>query len=248
MAVAAKAISGHVVALVIALVVASCGGNSGAQNGSPGSGASPQPTATSNEATTRWVDLMASTYYEPRSTGDVRLARFGNSEAMVPLLNGLRSALNEAQNNDAGMADRIAVLTGYRSIWKNDAVLKSDWDVRVERLKQLPDAEIVEWQKALSKANDSAVSGLWTRAFVSDIPDLFPQEKFDIAKSTNFRARLESVPGEAVHALADALKMGRAYAAILIVQNPDFFVPASFARAIFDGAVEGIRKKVAPAK
>jgi len=218
---------------IAALFVAACGGAGQAQRAS---------------ATPKWVEQMATVYYESRFAGDVRLARFGNTDAMVPLLNGLRAVLSDARNEKLGMPGRIALLTGYRPVWKGDALVQSEWDLRVARMKQLPDAEIEPWQKALTSAEGSDVPDVWAMFFMSDIPELFPSEKFDAAKSGALRARIGQLPADAVKSLASVLKMGGSDAAVLIIQNSDFFGGNGFGKPAFDAALQQIQARIAALK
>ena len=201
------------------------------------------PTA----ATTKWIDT-ATTYYEARETGEVRIARFNKTDSFVILLNGLRAALSEERNKAFGLPDRIIVLTGYRSVWKADDLLKPEWDTRVARLRQLPDDQIAQWQKALTAVNQDAVSDLWTFALVSDLANVFPAEKFDPAQSAGIRSRLPLIPAESVQSLGDVLKMGKANSVTLIIRNSDFFDRTGFRRQPFDDAIRRLQARLQSSK
>lgn len=223
----------RVVWVIAASLFAACGGAGQTQRAS---------------ATPKWVEQLATVYYESRPAGEVRLARFGKTDDMVPLLNGLRAALSDARNEMLGMPARIVLLTGYRPVWKGDDLIQSEWDLRVARMKQLPDAEIEPWQKALTAQEGSDVPDVWAIFFMSDIPELFPSEKFDIAKSGALRSRIGQVPADAVKSLASVLKTGGSDASVLIIQNPDFFSGNGFDKPAFDTALQQIQARVATLK
>jgi hypothetical protein len=164
------------------------------------------------------------------------------------MLNSLRDAISEERNKAIGIMDRIMVLTGYRSVWKSDELVRPEWDIRVARIHQISDGDLAQWQKDLSAVEGGSVSDLWTYALVSDLAEVFPGEKFDSSRSATVRARLPLVPRETIQTLADSLKMPNAYAAVLIVGNAGFFDGSGFRQSTFDSAVRSLASRLQSSK
>ena len=87
----------------------------------------------------------------------------------------------------------------------------------------LPDADIGQWRAALQQATGATPSELWTIGYLIDTPSLFRDDAFDTARSALLHERLRNLSPEAVGLVSAALRLDRAWAAMLIVQNDAFF-------------------------
>jgi hypothetical protein len=217
---------------------------SGKGPGISGEGERQTPTAPATaaarpgEATSRWIALMA-TYHEPRASNDVQMAR---TVELVAESKQLIRSLPVRQAPSQGLILRPinSLLSDYRSVWKADRLDRDAWAIRLARIRQLSLVIADAWRPALSAVNAGPVSDDLILFLISDVAERFPAETFDPGSSDAALGRLATVPPDAAQSLASVLNMGRAHAAVLVVQNRDFFGSRGFDRPAFEAAVARI--------
>ncbi len=189
------------------------------------------------DATSRWIALMATTYYEPRTSSEVQTARFAEVLREDELLT---HSLPKRPAPSGGLIHRPGVLSDYRSVWKADRLDQDALAIRIARIRQLSLSIADAWRPKLSAVNAVLVSDDLALVLIADVAELFPGEKFDAGLASAALTRLAIVPRDAAQSLANVLNMERAYAAVLIIQNHDFFGAGGFDRPAVDAAVARI--------
>jgi hypothetical protein len=222
---------------VMGLATGSCGENQSRARQRTSSDGRSSSSARREEATAAWVNRVASRYYEARREGDMSVARLGATDGIVYMLNTLRAALDSGTNEKLSFDERLTFNTRYRPVWRQDSLIRSEWDLRVARMRTIPWNVMENWQRALQVAHGDEIDDMWTLGIVADVDPLFDERgNFVVAHSTEMLDRLRLVPTQAIDSLSATLHLGPGWAAALIIQNNDFFDRNAFDSVSFQAA------------
>lgn len=193
-----------------------------------------------------WARDTATTYLETRGDG-AAVARMSQASEIEPVLASLRGALGDERNARMG-SERIGFILQYAPIWRADHIDTEQWNARRARIPMLPDADIGQWRAALQQAAGYAPTELWTIGYLIDTPSLFKDGAFDQARSALLHERLRNLSPEAIGLVSSTLRVERAWAAMLIVQNDAFFegAGADINADRFASAVAALGQAVSP--
>lgn len=199
--------------------------------------------------TDAWAGRVASGYYDARQEADASIARMGDTQGTVYLLNSMRASFDAARNERIATMDRLTFLTRYRPIWKSDKVITTEWDRRAARIKYVSDEVTKQWTSALEAAHGDSIAEVWIVGFLIDMDSLFTESALDARRSTVLLGRLKALPKSAITPLAKALNAGAAWAAELLIQNDDLFDQGgALRRAQFDSAMKLLDGRLPAAK
>jgi hypothetical protein len=199
--------------------------------------------------TDAWAARVASGYYDARQEADASIARMGDTQGTVYLLNSTRASFDAARNERIATMDRLTFLTRYRPIWKGDKVVTAEWDRRAARIKYVSDEVAKPWTLALEAAHGSSIAEAWIVGFLIDMDSLFTASGLDAARSGVLLARLKALPKPAIASLAKTLNAGGAWAAVLLIQNDDLFDQGGTSRqAQLDSAIKLVEGRVPASK
>ena len=191
-----------------------------------------------------WATQVVAGYYETRGDG-AAIARMADSGQVENALNSLRQSLGDERNARIG-SERIGFLLEYPPIWKSDHLDATQWDARRARIALLPDTAIGQWRAALGAATGAPPSELWTIGYLIDTPSLFKSDGFDAQRSALLLERLQKLSSEATGLVSATLHLDKAWAAMLIVQNDDFFHNADIDPDKFAAAVAALGDATSP--
>lgn len=193
-----------------------------------------------NRNLSQWVDHLIAER-DSRSEFDKWAGRANDAKSTADALIKIRDALGGKVDAD----DLLMFVPRYDAIWNGNVYQAGRAEVLASRMKLLSDDDFESWGAALEMVHGDGVSREWTAGFIAEIDSLFPDSRFDSARSQLLLDRLRALPETGIGEFATALNKGKAAAAVKIIQQDWLFAGAgNFRNQLFVEATTTLKNRL----
>ena len=187
-----------------------------------------------------WMQRITAAY-DGRDASVIREARQPGVETVGRTIVAWQKGLDGVIRPRVRDMDVLLMIGRYAPIWRNDRIQNDESDMRVARIKLIPEKAIKQWSLTLSSTQSLPVSDLWAVAYIVNMHRLFPtEEAFSEEQSQLLLDRIAVLPPRAVRKVAKKIGCVKAEAALFLIDCDPFFPETGFDADAFAEALAAI--------